>query len=192
MAPSALRHEIRLDAHNLDAVRPKRAFLPRLDKLPAVGGAQKLGNIRRHQLDDMLLKRLPRIQRRGFAHGLFGPVRVAAPKLGEATDQGHGIVGRFDFDGWQRGLPRLGGLSAFALFLGRLRLARGRQAGHAASAADLHGRCRADIRSRRHGGQGGCIEDESPSACRVRAGRGDIADHGDGRRQNGFDDLPRA
>ena len=163
---------------------------PADDKLAAVDRAQQLRNIRRNHLDDMLLQRLPRVQHRGFAHSLFGPVRVAAPKLGQAADQRNGVVRRLDFDGRQRGLRGLCLVLVLALaFLrGRPQVVGRRQPRHAAS-ADLHGRCRADIRSRRHGGDGRCIKNVSAGARGMCAGGGDVADYWDRGCQNGFDDL---
>ena len=107
MAPSALvmkSGSIRID---FDTRRRQRALLLADHKLAAIDGPEQLAGIRRNQIDDMLLQRLPRIKRRGFADRLLGPVRIAAPKLGKASDQGNRIVRCLGFQRGHWGMRRL-------------------------------------------------------------------------------------
>ena len=171
---------------SMPSVRSVRSC-PAWTSFRPLAGAQQLGNIRRHQLDDMLLKRLPRIQRRGFAHGLFGPVRVAAPKLGEASDPGPRHRLPIWFRWWAAGVGQAFGGSVASPFSfsfagcgssgteGRAHRVRRRSARALPRRYYVH---------RRHRGEGGCVEDvkcRPLAACAPPGRRSRITGTGDAR-----------
>jgi hypothetical protein len=125
--------------------------------------AQKIGNIVGDHIDDVEAQRLGRRQARGAAHGLDGPFRIAAVKVGKAADIGRGIV-----DGLARlRVRRL--CFVLAVVLGSLRARKKRRA------AQLNGRCGTEIGAGRHGGDCTCIGDVGAGARGAGAVRGHVS-----------------
>ena len=78
----------------------------------AVDLAQQIGNVVGDHVDDVKLERLGGRQAHGVAHGIVGPVGVAAVDGGEAADIGDGVVD--DFAGL--GVGRFAGFACCPVF----------------------------------------------------------------------------
>src|SRR5262249_15494000 len=65
----------------------------------AIDLPQKVGQVARDDVGDVLRERIGGGEAGGVADGVFGPVGVAPAELGEAADVGDGVVGDFAFHG---------------------------------------------------------------------------------------------
>ena len=133
-----------------------------------------------------------RRQAGGVANSLFGPVGVASAQLGQAADEGHGVIGHLR----RHRVLGTGGASAGRLFPSLavtavlVAIAVARQPRQRAT--DLDGRRGAEIGARRHRRHMGCIEDVGAGAGRMAAGRSDVADDRNRRGEYVGDDLAHA
>src|SRR5690606_11690795 len=129
-----------------------------------------------------------------LADGALGPVRVAAPLLGETADVRNRVVDRLALGcGARRGRRGVAARIVRVVLRVRRRLAGGGRRFAArcrCRAADRHRCGGADVGGRRHRCDVARIEDVGPGACRAGARRPHVDRDGYGRAEDRLDDRP--
>jgi hypothetical protein len=144
----------------------------------SVDALEELRNIRRHQIDHLLLQGYGGLQAYRLAHRPLGPVGIAAAHLGQPADVGHRVIDE----------PVLHGASVLVVPIVGVVAPRLRGAADTGQAIDLNRGCCAQVGGRSHGGHMTRVEDVGTGAGRAGPGRRYEGDYWDAGSQDRLDD----